>query len=103
MVRIPIRMNVMIPWHLLQPPPEPAADHDLPHHLDGMPLPPPGSPPDRRFGNYPKCVAARNAMAGFKSQMSPAAVAPVPGLPVTVVAAAGRGVGTSAASVTAGS
>lgn len=42
-------------------------------------------------------------MDSFRSQMSPAAVAPVAGLPVAIAAAAGHGAGTAEASFAAGS
>ena len=89
MVRIPISINVLIPNHLLFPPkPEPPADHDLSQYRNGAPSHLPGSLQGSRFGNYPGGIAAYNVMASFKSQMSPTAVAPVPGFPAAVVAAA---------------
>lgn len=91
MVRIPISMNAMIPGHLLQPPePEPTAGHDYPRSANGVSPNAPGSPPRRRFGNYPRGIAARNVMNSFRSQMSPAAVAPAAGLPAAVAAATGQ-------------
>ena len=95
MVRIPISMNVLIPNHLLFPPepepePEPLADPNFPQYRNGVPPHLPGSPQGSRFGNYPRDIAAYNVLASFKSDMSPVAVAPVPGLPAAVLAAAGR-------------
>lgn len=98
-VRIPINLNVMIPGDLLQP----AGDHDPARSPHGVP-PDAGRPPSRRrFGNYPKAIAARRLMESVRSQMSPAAVAPAAGLPAAIAVAAGRGAGMAAASVVAGS
>ncbi len=96
----------MIPNHLLWPPepePEPAAGHDPVYSPHGVPPRAPGSPPGRRFGNYPKGVAARNVMDSSKSQMATAAVAPVPGVPAAVAAAIGIRASPFAASIAADS
>lgn len=59
MVRIPVTLSVLVPEHLLHPPPSPGEP--------GASSPSgPGDPPCARFGRYPRAIAALNLARSFR-------------------------------------